>query len=52
MILHDAKFSTKIEYFTDFFRKVADIVPINHICRPFYADITYLCTLVSNGIND
>ena len=45
-ILPHTIFSTKIEYFSEFFRKIADINPIYDICSPIYGDILYLCTLL------
>ena len=45
-ILPQTMLTTKIEYFSEFFRKIAYIIPIYDICNPFYGDIKYLCTLL------
>ena len=45
-ILLQTTSTTKIEYFSEFFRKIADINPIYDICSPIYGDIKYLCTLL------
>ena len=36
----------KIEYFSDFFRKIAYIKVLYHLCTPIYGDIEYLCGLM------
>jgi hypothetical protein len=41
----------KIEYFSDFFRKVAYIKVLNHLCALIYRDIEYLCGLVCKGVH-
>ena len=33
----------KIGNYSELFRKVAHIMAMYHICRPFYRDINYLC---------
>ena len=41
----------KIEYFSDFFRKIAYIKVLYHLCTPIYGDIEYLCGLVCKGVH-
>jgi homoserine O-acetyltransferase len=43
-ILQNTLISTKIEYFSEIFRKVVYIISLSHICKPKLAANQYLCT--------